>query len=68
MLLEATQFPQVMTLKEAAASLKVPLPTLHKLISTDQLISYRIGRRRYITGKAALDFILSRHSPREVAA
>ena len=68
MFAEPTQFPQVMTLKEAAASLKVPLPTLHKLISTDQLISYRIGRRRYITGKAALDFILSRHSPREVAA
>lgn len=55
-------FPPVMTLKEASTSLRVPLPTLHDLLNSGDLESYRIGRRRYITGKAAVSFIESRKS------
>ena len=53
-------FPPVMTLKEASTSLRVPLPTLHDLLKAGLLSSYRIGRRRYITGQAAVSFIESR--------
>ncbi len=55
------EFPPVMTLREASTMLRVPLPTLHDLLNAGALVSYRIGRRRYITGKAALDFIADQH-------
>ena len=60
MLAEPIGFPPVMTLKEASASLRVPLPTLHDLLKAGLLSSYRIGRRRYITANAAIEFINSR--------
>lgn len=53
-------FPPVMTLREASASLRVPLPTLHDLMKAGLLSSYRIGRRRYITANAAIEFINAR--------
>lgn len=57
---DASGFPPVMTLKEASASLRVPLPTLHDLMKAGLLSSYRIGRRRYITANAAIEFINAR--------
>ena len=64
---DAIGFPPVMTLKEASASLRVPLPTLHDLMKAGLLSSYRIGRRRYITANAAIEFINSRQTNPESA-
>jgi excisionase family DNA binding protein len=56
-----------MALKEAAALLRVPLPTLHDLLNAGLLASYRIGRRRYITANAAIEFINNRQGNPESA-
>ncbi len=58
-------FPQVMTLKEASSLLKIPHSNLYKFLKTGELPSYKLGARRYITGKGATDFI--RHLEQKTA-
>ncbi len=52
-------FPPVLTLKEASTMLRIPPPTLHDLLNAGAIESYRIGRRRYITGESAAAFVTS---------
>jgi excisionase family DNA binding protein len=60
--MDAREFPAVSTVHEACDLLKLSRVTLYKLIGADRLRTFKIGRKRLISGEAT-EFVRTNEHP-----